>query len=127
MVQDDKRAEISPLILMDLLVTLLDYIEGGCSGALSHAEKYKWPITFATAYKFDYCLDLLVHFCHLLLISNRNIFLPEEQIVLYIAIVVAYNDVNITKMSISLAWKGNFYNPVTHLLTLLNLLIVIRY
>lgn len=75
---------------MNLVVTLLDNIEGGRSGSLSCAKKDQWPVSFSATYKLDYCLDLLVQLSNLLLVSYRDISLREEQIVLNIAIVITY-------------------------------------
>lgn len=75
---------------MNLVVTLLDNIEGGRSGSLSCAKKDQWPIPFSATYKLDYCHNLPIQLSHLLLVPYRDIPLREEQIVLNIAIVVAY-------------------------------------
>ena len=73
---------------MNLVVTLLDNVECGCSRALSCAKKDQRPISISATDKLNYCLNLLIELSNLLLIPNCDISLREEQIVLNITVVI---------------------------------------
>ena len=66
------------LRLINLLITLLDYVESGLAGALSRTEKDQRPISFTFADEFNNGLDMHIDLSDLLLVSHHHILLSEE-------------------------------------------------
>lgn len=89
LIQDDKRTKVSTLLLADLLVALLNDIEGGIAGAFSCAEKYHRPVASSAADELKKGSDVLVDCLELCLVLDGGVFLSEKQIVLHLAVVVS--------------------------------------
>ena len=77
-IQDYQRTEVVPLRLIYLLITLLDYVESGLTGALSRTEKDQRPISFTFANEFYNGLDMHIDLSYLLLVSHHYVLLSEE-------------------------------------------------